>query len=181
MKTTCLVLAAMLLANPSSSQEKLDFASHPFFKHLIGQWKAEGALKNAQGEEIKVIEEWKGSASPEQTFILEGWRKINEERQEFRWTITHNTATGLYEASHVVKGNEGEAQRFEVSISEVDLTMELKAPLGSGSGSVTLKDSFADDRHDSIRSDVTLTGDSGEVTLSGEIRHERVKEPAADR
>ncbi len=178
-KAACSTLAALVLAGALLSQDKTDFANHPFFKLLIGQWKAEGTLKNAMGEESRVVEEWKAKASGDGALLIEGWRQINDDRHDFRWNVTHNPATGLYEATHVVNGNEAEAQRFEASISEVALTMELKAPLGS-SGSILLKDSFTDNTHNVIRTEVTLTGDSGEVTLTGEIKHERQKEPPGD-
>lgn len=172
-------LAALFLAGALLSQEKTDFANHPFFKHLIGRWTAEGTLKNVMGEESRLVEEWKATVSGEGALLIEGWRQINDDRHDFRWNITHNQATGLYEATHVVNGNEADAQRFEASVSDVALTMELKAPLGS-SGSILLKDSFTDNTHDVMRTEVTLTGDAGEVTLSGEVKHRRQKDAPGD-
>ena len=170
------LLGVLGAANPLRAQEKTDFASHPLFKLLIGEWKSEGILKNAEGKEVKIVEEWTGKASAEGEFVMEGHRMINEDKQEYTWTFSHNANTGLYEATHNVKSNGGDIKRFEASISEVDLTMELRF-VGDGASSIVVKDSFPGTDHDTLESEVTLTGSGGETNLSGKLIHKRVKKP----
>ena len=162
--------------HPLSAQQKFGFATHPLFKCLIGEWKSEGVLKNPEGNEIKIVEEWTGKTTAEGEFVMEGCRLINDEKQEFTWTFSHNEATGLYEAVHVVSSNGGETKRFEASVSDVDLTMELRL-VGDGDSGITIKDSFADAAHDTLNSDVNLTSSGGATTLSGKLTHKRVKKP----
>ena len=170
------VLSVLGMAHPIHAQQKTDFAAHPLFKLLIGKWKSEGILKNAEGKEIKIVEEWIGKASAEGEFVMEGQRMINDDKQEYTWTFSHNANTGLYEATHTVKSNGGDIKRFEASISEVDLTMELRF-VGDGSSSIVVKDSFPGTDHDTLESEVTLTGSGGEMNLSGKLIHKRVKKP----
>lgn len=171
-----LLCLAVVCGGIAPAEEKLDFAKHPFFKHLIGEWKAEGTLTGKDGNEVKIAEEWTAIVSPEGSLLVNGRRKINDDEQEFRWTYTHNPATGLFEAAHVTVAS-GETQRFEASISEVALTMELKL-VGDGGSAITVHDSFPGEDRDTIVSEVTLTGSAGETNLAGKITHKRVKKPA---
>jgi hypothetical protein len=158
------------------AQLKTDFAMHPLFKHLIGDWKSEGTFKNAAGAEVKITEEWSGKAASDDEFVMEGVRFINGERQEYKWTFTHNSTTGLYEATHAVTTNGGETKRFEASISDADLTMELLY-VGNGLSSISVKDSFPGTDRNTLESIVKLTGESGETDLSGKMTHVRVQKP----
>ena len=157
------------------AQQAPNFATHIFFKHLIGTWEAEGELKGQDGNLIKVKEEWTGKATAEGEFLMEGRRELNENKQTFRWSITHNPATDSYEAVLTTDGNEAGNLRFEGHVSEVNLTMEFKATVGAG-GSITVLDSFTGNDKNSIESKITFLGDSGETTLSGTITHKRVKQ-----
>lgn len=172
----CASMYFLLPVYPLQAQQKTDFAKHPFFKCLIGEWKSEGILKNPEGNEVKIVEEWTGKATPEGEFVMAGHRLINDDKQEYTWTFSHNPTTGLYEATHLVKADGGDAKRFEASISEVDLTMELRL-IGDGASGITIKDSFPDADRNTLESDVILTGSSGETTLSGKLTHKRVKKP----
>ena len=170
------LLGVLGTVNPLQAQEKTDFAAHPLFRLLIGEWKSEGTLKNAEGKEIKIVEEWTGKASAAGEFVMEGHRLIDQDKQEYIWTFSHNAATGLYEATHNVKSNGGDIKRFEASVSDVDLTMELRL-VGDGASSIVVKDSFPGPDRDTLESEVTLTGSGGETNLSGKIIHKRVKKP----
>lgn len=158
----------------AQTHRRPDFASHPFFKLLLGNWKSEGVLKNADGMEIKITEEWTGKVTNEGEFSIEGRRLMDNEKQEYTWTFTHNVSTGLYEAVHFVAASGGEKRRFEASISEVELTMELRM-VGDGASSLTIKDSFSTPEHNELESTVLMTGSGGETNLSGKVVHRRVK------
>jgi hypothetical protein len=154
----------------------LDFSAHPFFKHLSGDWQAEGELKGEDGNLLKITETWSGKADAEGSFYFEGTRTVNGDTQPFKWTMTHNAATDGYEA--VMAGADGsQTLRFEGSFSEVDMVMNYKAITGAGESSITLQDSFAADTKDTLETKVTFTGDQGQTTLSGTITHKRVKTP----
>lgn len=174
--TICASICFMVIGGHLSAQQTTDFGKHPFFKHLIGEWKSEGTLKNAEGKEIKIVEEWTGKATAAGEFVMQGHRLIDSDKQEYVWTFTHNTATGLYEAVHLVAANGGETKRFEASVSDVDLTMELRL-VGDGGAAITIKDSFTGADHDTLESAVLLTGSGGETNLSGKLVHHRVKSP----
>lgn len=156
------------------AQEKVNFATHPFFKLLIGEWKSEGTLEGQDGNTVKMKEEWHGSVSPEGCFLMKGSRALNQDEQRYQWTISFNPSTGLFEAIHETTSSGGETKRFEASVSEVELTMELRMN-GDGSGAIVVKDSFPKEHHNTLESEVILTDSSGATTLSGTITHERVK------
>lgn len=158
------------------ANEKAGFAGHPFFKLLAGEWKSEGRLRGANGREVKIEEEWTGRATAEGEFVMEGRRLIDADKKNYVWTFTHDAATGLYTATHSAASNGDETKRFEVSVSEADLTMELRL-IGDGDSGITIKDAFADKEHDKLESEVMLKGQGGEITLSGKITHTRVKKP----
>lgn len=157
-------------------QEKSGLLNHPLFKHLVGEWKSEGVLKATEGREVKIEEEWTGEMSGEGTFVMKGRRLINDDRQDYVWTFSQNATTGLIEATHEVTGDKDGSKRFEVSISDVDLTMALKYS-GESQSSITVKDAFDGKTRDTLNSEVTLTGSNGETTLSGSLKHKRVKKP----
>ena len=170
-----LVLASVALATGLAwAQQGAELSQHVFFKHFIGNWEAEGDLTGADGNIVKVKEEWTGTATTEGQLVMEGKRQINDTKQSFRWSITRNAATDSFRGELVTDGDEAGKLQFEVNVSEVNLTAELKAPLGA-SGSVTLVDSFPMEDKNTISSQVTLLGDGGETNLSGTITHKRVK------
>jgi hypothetical protein len=59
----------------------------------------------------------------------------------------------------------------------VNLTLELKAVTGNGQSSITVLDSFKGEQKDVIESKVVFTGDAGQTTLEGTIKHEKQKAP----
>jgi hypothetical protein len=62
-------------------------------------------------------------------------------------------------------------------VSEVDLTFELKAITGSGESGITITEAFAGEAKNVIESKVTFTGDTGQTTLQGVIKHQKEKLP----
>ena len=169
------LLVLLLSLSAAIAQQPTDLSKHVFFKHLVGTWTAEGELKGEDGKLIPITEDWKGKAGGDSTFLLEGTRTINSETKPFKWTFTHNPSTDSFDA--VLTGAEGDQPiRFEAMISDVNLTIELKAITGTNSA-ITVKEEFTDEKHEAIKSQVTFTGDSGQVTLEGTITHKKQKEP----
>lgn len=165
--TLCLLAATSLPAR--------DLGMNPVFQHYIGTWKAAGELKG-ENNVLAITEEWTGSAEGDNSFLIKGTRTINGDTQPFEWTITYNEGADSYEA--VLSGAEGsQTIRFEGQVSEVNLTFELKAITGSGESSITITEAFADESKDVIESTVTFTGDSGQTTLQGVIKHQKEKQP----
>jgi hypothetical protein len=140
-------------------------ADHPFFKAVAGEWVGEGSLTNAEGEEIPIHEEWKGSKNEEGGFSVEGTRQWGEESQEFRWVYLRNQATELYECEYWHTGME-EPVQFQVQLS--DGAVEMTAPIGGGELKVRnrLKDG-------TIVGEIALTGESGEASLTGTVTHRK--------
>jgi len=158
------------------AQEKPVLAERVFFKNLVGEWKTEGDLAGADGNTVKITEEWKGRAGEDGTFVMEGKRKIGDGAQDFKWTISY--VNGLYEVSHHTNADGAqETTRFEASLSEVALTMELNGYIGDGSSKITIVDSFPDKDDKTMESQVTLADASGNTTLSGKLVHKRVPAP----
>lgn len=170
------VLCFLDISTQARAGDKIDFARHPFFKLLIGEWKSEGTLKGPVGKEVKIEETWTGKATAEGDFVMEGHRMIDQDKQTYEWRFTHDAATGSFTATHHVTSNGEESKRFEVSVSEVALTMELRL-IGEGDSAITVKDAFSGKDHDTLESEVTLTGTAGETNLSGKIIHTRMKKP----
>lgn len=169
-KTALPLLLALLCCQTVSA---LDLSTHGFFKHLVGEWNAEGELKGNENNTVSIQESWKGQADTEDSFSIEGTRTVNGDSQKFTWTFTRNPATDSYEA--ILAGGDGQPIRFEGSLSDVAGTLELKAITGNGSSSIAVQDRFADDSRDVLITKVTFTGEQGETTLQGTITHKRVK------
>ncbi len=169
MKTFLLIC---LVATPAWA----DLSTHVFFKHFIGTWKAAGELKGENDNLVTITEEWTGKADGENGFLIEGTRTLNSDTQPFKWTITHNAGTDMFEA--ILSGADAsQTIRFEGNVSEVNLTLELKAVTGNGQSSITVIDSFKGEQKDVIESKVLFTGDAGQTTLEGTIKHEKQKAP----
>ncbi len=164
-----------LVVGVAGADDKFDFKSHFFFKHLIGEWTTEGVLKGADGDVIKLKEEWKAELLGEDTFVIEGKRSLNDSSENYKWTITRNPTTGLFEAAHRASDNNPDTQRFEINFSEAEMKMEWSGFLGSGNAKAILVDTFPDKDRDTFEGKVTLTDDSGATTLSGTLKSTRVK------
>lgn len=165
--TLCLLVATSLSAK--------DLGMNPVFKNYIGTWKAAGELKG-ENNVLDIKEEWTGAAEGDNSFVVKGTRTINGDTQPFQWTITYNEGADSYEA--ILSGAEAsQTIRFEGHVSEVNLTFELKAVTGSGESSITINEAFAGDAKDVIESKVTFTGDTGQTTLQGVIKHQKEKLP----
>jgi hypothetical protein len=171
MKTLFLLLLGLM-----AFSARADLSSHPVLKHYIGTWKAEGELKGENGNVLKITEEWTGKADGDNGLLIEGTRTINSDTQPFKWTITHNAGADNFEA--VLGGADGaQTIRFEGNASTVNLTLELKAVTGGGESSITISESFEGDAREVMLSKVTFTGDAGQTTLEGTIKHEKQKAP----
>jgi hypothetical protein len=169
---TVLILCATSL--PAEDKSKL--GEHPFFKHLVGSWKSKGELKSADGSIVKITEEWTCKVNDEGELIIEGTRDINDGGpQRYRWSITHNSTTDLYEAVQANPDDQQNAIRFEGSVTGTPPVLELKAQFGNGGGSATVTDTFTGEGHDSFDTKVVLAKDSGDPNLEGTIKNERVK------
>ncbi len=165
--TFCLLIASGLSAK--------DLGMNPFFKHYIGSWKAAGELKG-ENNVLDVKEEWTGAAEGDNSFVVKGTRVINGDTQPFQWTITYNEGADSYEA--ILSGAEGsQTIHFEGHVSEVNLTFELKAVTGGGDSGITITEAFSGDAKDVIESKVTFTGDTGQTTLQGVIKHQKETQP----
>lgn len=166
----------LLLLNLLAVKAQADLSTHAFFKHFIGTWKAAGELKGQDGNKITITEEWTGKVDGENSFLIEGTRTMNSDTQPFKWTITHNAGTDLFEA--VLTGAEAsQTIRFEGNVSEVNMSLELKAVTGAGDSAITVTDTLQGEAKDVIESKVTFTGEAGQTTLEGTIKHEKQKAP----
>lgn len=171
----CLLALLCLGAGIARADDKFDFKTHFFFRHLIGEWTTEGELKGTDGNVVKLKEEWKAEALGENTLTIEGKRELNENSQNYKWTITHNPTTGLFEAAHRASDDNSDTQRFEINLSETEMKMEMTAFLGGGNSKIVVVDTFPEKGRDTFEGKVTLTDDSGAVTLSGTLKSTRVK------
>lgn len=153
-----------------------DLSTHEIFKHYLGTWKAEGVLKGENGNNLEVKEEWTGKTDGDNGFLIEGTRTINSDTQPFKWTITHNAGADNFEA--VLSGPDPQQSiRFEGNVSLVNHTLELKAVTGNGQSGITISESFEGAAKEVMKSKVTFTGDAGQTTLEGTIKHEKQKAP----
>jgi hypothetical protein len=149
-----------------------DLSEHPFWKHYVGEWHAKGELKGQDGNVVTVIEHWTGKGDGEAGFLIEGDRTTNTDKQSFKWRISLNPATQVCEA--VLVGQDQNQQiRFEANISEVAMTLEMKAVTGGGGSAITVSEAFTDDSRTAFNSKVTFTNEQGDVTLEGTILHSK--------
>lgn len=169
MKTLFITICALVCASLSAK----DLGTHPVFKHYIGSWKAEGELKG-ENNVITIKEEWTGKTDGDNAFLIECARTINGDTQPFKWAITYNEGADSYDAT--VSGADGaQMLRFEGRAFEANLTLELKAITGGGQSAITIIDSFKGEARDVLESKVTSTGDAGQTTLEGVIKHQKEK------
>ncbi|MDZ4402953.1 hypothetical protein [Prosthecobacter sp.] len=169
MKTLLTTICALICANLSAK----DLGTHPVFKHYIGTWTAEGELKG-ENNVITIKEEWTGKPDGDNAFLIEGTRTINGDTQPFKWAIIYNEGADSYDAT--ISGADGaQMLRFEARASEANLTLELKAITGGGQSAITIIDSFKGEARDVLESKVTSTGDAGQTTLEGVIKHQKEK------
>lgn len=172
------LLALLCLAAAIARADgKFEFKTHFFLKHLIGEWTTEGELKGADGNIVRLREEWKAEVLGENTFTMEGRRELGDNSQNYKWTITRNPVTGLFEAEHRASDGSSDAQRFEINFSEPEMKMEMTAILGGGNSRIVLVDTFPEKDRDTFESKVTLTDESSAVTLSGTLKSKRGKKP----
>lgn len=156
--------------------EPAKFSEHPFFKHFVGSWKSAGDLKGADGNTITVTEEWTCKISDEGELVIEGTRQFNAgDVQRYRWSISHNPTTDLYEAVQSNPDDQANSMRFEGSVTGEPPVLELKGQFGNGGGSATVTDTFTGEGYDTFDTKVVLLKDDGEVNLEGTIKNERVK------
>lgn len=165
-----------LAACPAPAQDKAKLVEHPFFRALVGEWKSAGELKGADGNVVKVTEEWVGKVSDEGELVIEGTRTVNDNPpSKYRWVITHNPTTDLYEAVQSDVENPQNALRFEGNVTGEPAVLELKAQFSGGGGGVTVTDTFMGEDKKVLETRVVFLKDSGEVNLEGTIRNERAK------
>ncbi len=176
MKTARVVFALFALTVLAFAEDKGGFKNNEFFKAYVGEWEMNGELQKGDGGVLKIKETWKAEFVGDDTLNIEGTRVIDGNSQDFVWTMTHNPSTGLYEASHKGSKDSADTQRFEVSVSETEMKIDMTALLGNNS-KIAITDAFADKEHDTIESKITLTDDAGATTLSGTLTHKRVKKP----
>jgi hypothetical protein len=171
----CLLAVMSLAGGRSVAEDKFDFRTHFYFKHMPGEWVTEGEFKGADGNVIKLKEEWKAEVLGDNTLVIEGRRQLNDDSQNYKWTITHNPDTGLFEAAYRISDDNPETLRFEINLSEAEMKMEMTGFLGSGNGKAVIVDTFSGNDRDTFKGEVTLTDDSGVTTLSGTLKSTRTK------
>jgi len=167
----CLVLPLAFVLSARAE----DLAQHVVFKHYLGKWTAEGELKGEDNQLVTIKEDWQGKSEGDNTFVLEGSRTVNNDTQAFKWTFALNPSTGTCEAN-LTGGDGSQPLRFEVNISDVNLTMDMKALTGQTSA-ITVKEEFTDEKHEALVSHVTFTNDEGKTTLEGDVKHKKVAAP----
>lgn len=162
-------MSLFFISASTLSADAPPMAQHPFFKHLVGKWTAEGSLTNQEGNVIPYSAEWNGAVVDDSTFTMEGSRTIDKTTQSYSWTFTQDSSTGLLEVIHTVQDATGTPQRFEASFTEATLTLEVSTYLNSNNAKVTLKETFEGPAHDKLLTDVQFVDDNGITTLSGVI------------
>lgn len=178
LRSALFALLVSAAATPDLTADgKPKLSEHAFFKHLIGEWKAEGELKStSDGNTIKIKQEWAGKTSDEGELIIEGTRIVNDgEVQKYRWTITHNPTTDLFEAVQLNPDDAANAIRFEGTVTGTPPALELRAQFGNGGGSLTITDTFTGEGHDLLETKVVALNDAGGINLEGVIKNKRVK------
>jgi hypothetical protein len=159
------MMVAMLLAGAASAQQKIEFKDHPFFKRLIGEWKSEGERKYADGNLVKVTEEWKTEMSGENAVTMEGTRDRAGQITHYKWTFTIPDA-GLIVAEYQRDIGNATTQRYEVQAAEDGSRIEMTA-LGDNSSKSTITHAFKEGDSDTLESTMTRTDANGATLYSG--------------
>ena len=158
------------------SAEDNDIKNHPVLKYFLGSWTGEGELKGKDGNVITIKEEWKGQAASANTLTIEGKHDINGDQHGFEWTVIRNAATGAFESNFRPNTNSGDTQHYEMVFSEADLRVQSTTILPDGNTKLEITETVLGKDHDQIESKITLSDGSGEVLLSGVVKHRKAKE-----
>jgi hypothetical protein len=159
------LVTLLLLTSTVSAQQKIDLKTHPFFKHLIGEWTSEGERKYGDGNIVKVKEEWKAEMLGDNALTMEGTRDRGGQITQFKWTFTATDA-GLIDAAYQRNAGNADSQRYEVQAAEDGSRIEMTA-LGDNNSKSTTSYAFKEGDHDTLESSFMRTDGSGITQYSG--------------
>lgn len=169
-----MALSAALLPAPaplSAQDAKADFSQHPVLRKLLGEWTGDGSLQGADGETIRIHEEWTGKTTEGGTFLMSGTRQWNEETHQFSWEFIYNPSTESIEVSYRATNAGDEPLRFETSVSEADLSILMKAPIGVQGELNIINRVLEENGTITLEGLVSLKDDNQQETLSGKVTH----------
>jgi hypothetical protein len=161
----CLLGILLFLTGTASAQQKIEFKDHPFFKRLIGEWSSEGERKYADGNLVKITEEWKTELSGENAITMEGTRDRAGQITHYKWTFTVPDA-GIIVAEYQRDIGNAATQRYEVQAAEDGSRIEMTA-LGDNSSKSTITHAFKEGDPDTLESTMTRTNANGATLYSG--------------
>ncbi len=175
-KSLSLVLGAVIFcALTASAQDKFDFRTHPYFKHLIGEWKLEAEVTRANGDREKFTQLSKTEVAEANVLTTEGAYEGRDLSVRFKWMFTH-TASGKLEAVLQPDLDKPDLQRFEVKVSEDCLSLEITRAL-KNQQKMTVVDAFKDGDYDLRELTRTITDSEGAVLSTTTALSKRVKKP----
>jgi hypothetical protein len=168
-----LLAVILLISGAASAQQKVDLKTHPFFKHLVGEWSAEGERKYADGNVTKVTQESKTEIYGDNAVLTEGKRERSGQVTNFKWMFV-STDAGTIEATYHRDASNPDGQRFEVQAAEDGSRIEMTA-LGDNNAKTVTVEAFKDGDHDTIETTITRTDSNGTVVYSSVMVGKRKK------
>jgi len=168
-----LLAALWCFCGNASAQQKTEIKDHPFYKHLIGEWSAEGERKYNDGRIVKVKQEWKTEVLGANSITSEGTQERDGQSSHYKWTITMMDS-GLVEAIYQRDVSKPDTQRYEVQAAEDGSQVQLTALLDNNS-KVETTEAFKAGDHDTIENTTTRTDPNGAVIYTSTTVAKRKK------
>jgi hypothetical protein len=118
------IIVLLMLAGVARAQGSFDFASHPFFKEIIGEWTTEGDIRFEDGHVVHNKQDWKAEVTGANVCTINGTREWAGQTIHYKWTITH-LDSGIFE--HVFQPDMANAatERYDAKVAEDNSQVEL--------------------------------------------------------
>lgn len=155
-----LSISVSAIANP--------ITEHPVFKKLEGKWTGTGELVDKDGHKTPIKETWTGKFTETGNFTMSGIRHWDEEENEFSWEFFANG--DLIEGVMKYAKFPDLEPRFEVVLSETDMSITLNIPLSGDGSSMTIVNKI-EDKGKKIAGTIKLQDQTGKETTTGSMTH----------
>lgn len=172
------IVTLLMLVSMARAQERFDFANHPFFKEIIGEWTTEGDVRFEDGHVVHNKQDWKAEATGANVCTINGTREWAGQTIHYKWTITH-LDSGIFE--HVFQPDLANpaTEKYEAKIAEDNSHVELTTRLEHNM-KVLITEGFNSGDHDTMEVTVKLIDGEGTQIYSGTAtakRHRQAKKP----
>jgi hypothetical protein len=161
-----LLAVLCLSAGFASAQESFDFASHPFFKHLLGDWTTEGDVTFSDGHVVHSFQQWKAELPSPDVCRITGTHEWAGHTIHYQWTIRRMDSGNFEQILQPDLANP-DTQRFEARVLDDATGVEMTAETKDHQKFKTIQ-SFTDKDHDQMEVKTEFADSDGTVIYKGQ-------------